>query len=71
MGGNTHLGLPRWLSGKEPTCSAGAAGSIPGMGRSPRGGNGNPLQFSCLENFMHRGAWQARVHGAAKKLDMT
>ena len=41
--GNTHLGLPRQLSGKESTCSAGAAGSIPGLGRSPREGNGNPL----------------------------
>ena len=38
-------------------------GSVPGLGRSPGGGNGNPLQYSCLENAMDRGAWQARVHG--------
>ena len=41
-------------------------GSIPGLGRSPGGGNGNPLQYSCLENPMDRGAWQATVHGIAK-----
>ena len=41
-------------------------GSIPGMGRSPRGGHGDPLQYSCLEDPMDRGAWQAIVHGVAK-----
>ena len=41
-------------------------GSIPGMGRSPRVGNGNPLQYSCQENSMDRGAWQATVHGITK-----
>ena len=41
-------------------------GSIPGSGRSPREGNGNPLQYSCLENPMARGAWQVTVHGVAK-----
>ena len=41
-------------------------GSIPGLGRSPGGGNGNPLQYSCLENPMNRGAWQATVHGVAR-----
>ena len=40
--------------------------SIPGLGRSPGEGNGNPLQYSCLENSMDRGAWQATVHGVAK-----
>ena len=63
------LGLPRWLSGKESACNAGNArdaGSIPGSGRSPEGGNGNPLQYSCMENPMDRGAWQATVHRAAK-----
>ena len=62
-------GLPRWLSSKEAPCHAGAArdvGSIPGLGRSPGGGNGNSLQYSCLENSMDRGAWQATVHGVAK-----
>ena len=42
------------------------AGLIPGLGRSPGEGNGNPLQYSCLENFMDRGAWRAAVHGVAK-----
>ena len=41
-------------------------GAVPGLGRSPEGGNGNPLQCSCLENLMVRGAWQAIVHGAAQ-----
>ena len=52
-------GLPRWLSGKESACSAGAVGdtgSVPGWGRSPGGGHGNPLQYSCLENPMDREA---------------
>ena len=46
-------------------------GSIPGSGRSPGGGNGNPLQYSCLENFMDRGAWQATVHWVTKSQDTT
>ena len=46
---------------------AGDAGSIPGMGRSPGGRNGNPLQYSCLENHMDRGAWWVTVHGVAKR----
>ena len=41
-------------------------GSVGGLGRSPGGGHGNPLQYSCLENSMNRGAWQATVHGVAK-----
>ena len=45
-------------------------GSIPGSGRSPGEGNGNPLQYSCLENPTDRGAWQATVHGITKDLDM-
>ena len=56
-------GLPRWLSGKESAGQAGDMGSIPGSARSPGVGNGNPLQYSCLENPMNRGAWQATVHG--------
>ena len=51
---------------KAPACSAGNVGSIPGSGRSPGEGNGNPLQYSCLENPMDRGAWWATVHGVAK-----
>ena len=46
-------------------------GSIPGSGRSPGGGHGNPLQYSCLENPMGRGAWRATVHWVAQELDMT
>ena len=46
--------------------NAGDAGSIPGSGISPGGGNGNPLQYSCLENPMDRGVWQATVHGATE-----
>ena len=52
--------------GKESACSAGEQGSIPGSGRFPREGNGNPLQYSCLENPMDRGAWQATVHEVPK-----
>jgi len=62
-------GLHRWLRGKESTCSAGAVGdvgSIPGSGISPGGSHGNPLQYSCLENPMDRGAWQAIVCRVAK-----
>ena len=58
------MGLPLWL-----TCSAGDArgtGSIPGSRRSPGGGHGNPLQYSCLKNPMDRGAWQATVHRVAE-----
>ena len=51
---------------KLPACNAGDPGSIPGLGRSPGEGNGNPLQYSCLENCMDREAWQATVHGVAK-----
>ena len=61
-----HQELPWWFSGKEFACNAGDLGSIPGLGRSPGEGNDNPFQYSCLENSMDRGAWQARVHGVAK-----
>ena len=60
------LGLPWWLSGKESVCNAGNVGLIPELGRSPAGGHGNPLQYSCLENSMNRGSWQVTVHGVAK-----
>ena len=52
--------------GKESTCSVGVPGSIPESGRSPGEGNGNPLQYSCLEDSMGRGAWQATVPGVAE-----
>ena len=51
---------------KASAYNAGDPGSIPGLGRSPGEGNGSPLQSSCLENPMDRGAWQAKVHGVAK-----
>ena len=54
---------------KNPPANAGdirVMGSVPGSGRSPGGGHGNPLQYSCLENLMDRGAWRATVHGVAK-----
>ena len=50
----------------ESACKAGDPGSIPGLGRSPEEENGNPLQYSCLENPMDGGAWWATVHGVAK-----
>ena len=59
-------GFPGVSDSKVSTCSAGDLGSIPGLGRSPGGGNGNPLQYSGLENSIERGAWRARVHGIAK-----
>ena len=52
--------------GKASACSVVDLGSIPGLGRSPGEGNGNPLQYSCLENPMDRGPWQATVHGVTK-----
>ena len=52
-------GFPSGPDGKESACNAGDPGSIPGLGRSPGEGNGNPLQYSCLEDSMDRGAWYA------------
>ena len=66
-----HAGLPQWLSGEESACNAGDTDSITGTGRSPGGGNGNPVQYTCLGNFMDRGAWWATVHGIAKESDTT
>jgi len=60
------LGFPGGSDGKESACNAGDLGLILGLGRSPEGGHGNPLQYSGLENSMDRGAWQAAVHGVAK-----
>ena len=54
---------------KESACNAGDPGSIPGWERYPGEGNGDPLQYSCLENPMDRGAWQATVHGVTKVRD--
>ena len=66
-----NIGFPGTLDGKESACSAGDMGLIPGSGRSPGGGYGNPLQYSRLENFKDRGAWWATVHGVAKSWDTT
>ena len=67
------FGLPWWFSQwrislqcKRLACNAEDPGSIPGLGRNPGGGNSNPLQYSCLENSMDRGAWQATVHGVTR-----
>ena len=61
-----YLGFPGGSDGKESACNTGDPGSIPGSGRSLGEGNGNPLQYSCLENSMDRGAWWATLHGVAK-----
>ena len=63
---NVDQGLSCSSVGKESACNAGDLGSIPGSGRSPGEGNGNPLQYSCLENPMDRRAWQATVHSVAR-----
>ena len=65
-----YFGFPCGSDGKESDCNVGDSGSIPGLGQSPGEGNGNPLQYSCLENPMDRGAWQTTVHGVAE-LDTT
>ena len=65
------LGFPGGSVVKNLPASAGDSGSISGSGRSPGGGNGNPLQYSCLENPMDRGALWVIVHGGHKELDVT
>ena len=61
-----NWGFPGGSVVKNPPANAGDVGSNPRSGRSPGGGNGNWLQYSCLENAMDRGAWRATVHGVAK-----
>ena len=63
---NCKRGFPSGSEGKASACNVGDPGSIPGSGRSPGEGNGNPLQYSCLEKPMDGEAWQATVHGVAK-----
>ena len=58
--------IPGGSGGKESACNAGDMGLISGLGRPPREGNSNPLQYSCLGNPMDRGTWQATVHGVAR-----
>ena len=60
------MGFPHSSVGKESDCNVGDLGLIPGSGRSPVKGNGNPLQYSCLENPMDRGAWQGTVYGVMR-----
>ena len=64
------MGFPCGSAGEESAFSAGDLGSIPGLERFPGEGNGNPLQYHCLEDAMDGGAWKATVHGVAKDLDM-
>ena len=65
------LGFPGGSAGKESACHVGDLGSIPELGRSPGEGNGNPLQYSGLENPMDIGTWWATVHGVTKESDTT
>ena len=67
----TLTGFPGGSDGKESVHNAEDLALIPGWGRSPGEGNGNPLQYFCLENPVDRGAWPARVHGVAKESDTT
>ena len=69
--GHLKSGFPHTSGIKNLPDNAGDAGSIPGLGRSPGGGHGNPLQYSCLENPTDRRAWHAAVHGVTKESDMT
>ena len=68
---DTQSGFPSDSAVKNPPADAKDAGSIPGSGRSPGGGNGNPLQYSCLENPMDREAWQATIHEVIKQSETT
>ena len=63
--------FPGGSDGKEFACNVGDLGSSPMLGRTPGEGNGNPLQYSCLENPMDRGVWQAVVHWVAQESDTT
>ena len=64
----TYTGFPGGLVAKNLLANAGYTGSVPGLRRSLGRGNGNPLQCSCLENFMDRGAWQAADHGVIQSI---
>ena len=60
------MGFPGDSDSKESACNTGDLASVPGLGRFSEEGNGNPLQYSCLENFLDRGAWWTTVHGVAE-----
>ena len=64
---NANTWLPSLLSGKESACQAGDRGSIPGLGRCPGEGNGNHLQYSCVDNLINRATWRVTVPGVAKE----
>ena len=64
------MGFPGGSDGEASACNVGDLGLIPGSERSPQEGNGNPLQYSCLENSMDGGAWWANVHGGGAESDM-
>ena len=64
------MGFPGGSEVKVSACNAGYLGLIPGSGRSPEEGNGNPLQYSCLGNPRDRGAWRVTVHGVAKSQEL-
>ena len=59
----SYVGFPGGSDGKEYACNDGDPGLIPGLGRPSGEGNGNPLQYSCLDNSMDRGAWRTAIHG--------
>ena len=65
------MGFPHGSVVKNPPANAGDGGSIPGLGKSPGEGNGNPLQYSYLGKPMDRGTWQTIAHGVTKELDTT
>ena len=66
-----HPGFPGGSVAKNPPADAGDVDLIPGLGRSPKEENGNPLQYSCLGNLMDRKVWQATIHGVTKDSDTT
>ena len=67
----TRTDFPSGSDSKESACNVGDQVSIPGLGRCPREGNGNLLQYSCVDNLMKRGTWWVTVHGVAKELGMS
>ena len=71
VGTRSQVGFPGGLDGRESTCNVGDLGSIPGLGRSPGGGHGNPLQYSCLENPYGQRSLVGHSPWGHKQLDMT
>ena len=71
VGVRAYAGFPGGSMVKNPPANAGDTSLISGLGSSPGGGNGNPLQYSCLENSVDRGAWRATAHGVVEESDTT